>query len=142
MPFTFPIHISKRDDAPIYRQIASQLTGAVAAGRLESGGQLPSLRALAKDLVVSPLTVKKAYDVLESQGLIESRQGHGTFVRTDITRNPEQAPARLNSLIQRLASEAEVAGVEARELQALLEQAMGALRKEREGIASRSSPEA
>lgn len=125
------IHISPGDDAPIYRQIVRQVIEAVASGSLAPGERLPSLRALAKKLVVAPLTVKKAYDVLEAEGLIETRQGQGTFVRVDAAKSEQKASARLSPLIRRLVVEADVAGVDLAKLTSLIEQQSEALRTER-----------
>ncbi len=126
------IHISPGDDAPIYRQIVRQVIARVASGDLAPGERLPSLRVLAKTLIVAPLTVKKAYDVLESDGLIETKQGQGTFVRIDAAKSKQKASERLNSLIQRLVVEANVAGVYAAELTSLIERAAEDLRTEHE----------
>jgi len=68
------------DDRSLYRQISEQVKGAIAAGKLLPGDRLPTHRDLARELVVAPLTVKKAYDTLEAEGLIEQAQGRGTFV--------------------------------------------------------------
>ena len=77
------LYIVPGDELPIYRQIMRQVIDAVASGRLEAGAQLPSQRDLAEQLVISPLTVKKAYDELERDALIETQRGRGTFVRAD-----------------------------------------------------------
>ena len=128
----FHIHVTPSDDAPIYRQIVRQVVEGVAAGALEAGARLPSLRVLAKKLVVAPLTVKKAYDELEGQGLIETRQGQGTFVRTDATRSNEGALDRLRPLARRILLEADVGGIDAESLQALLSEEREALARERQ----------
>lgn len=73
-------YVSPSDEAPIYRQLIRRVVEAIASGRLVAGAQLPSHRELARTLVIAPLTVKKAYDMLESDGYIASRQGLGTFV--------------------------------------------------------------
>lgn len=67
-------------EVPIYRQIMRQITEAIAGGRLRPGDKLTSHRDLAEELVIAPLTVKKAYDELELAGLIETVRGRGTFV--------------------------------------------------------------
>ncbi|MFT4649716.1 MAG: GntR family transcriptional regulator [Glaciecola sp.] len=126
------IHVSPGDDAPIYRQIVRQVIEAVASGALAPGERLPSLRALAKTLVVAPLTVKKAYDVLESDDLIETRQGQGTFVSIDAAKSQQKASLRLAPLIRRLVVEADMAGLDAHELHVLIEQATQALKTERD----------
>ena len=74
------IHINPNDGLPIYHQIVQQVKHALAAGVLKPGGRLPSQRELAHELVISHLTVKKAYDLLESQGIIRTERGRGTFV--------------------------------------------------------------
>ncbi|MEP6990174.1 MAG: GntR family transcriptional regulator [bacterium] len=68
------------DDLPIYRQIMRQVMDAIAGGRLTAGERLSSHRELSEQLVIAPLTVKKAYDELEALGYIESQRGRGTFV--------------------------------------------------------------
>jgi GntR family transcriptional regulator len=72
--------VNPADGLPIYRQIMRQITEAIAAGRLKGGDQLASHRDLSEQLVIAPLTVKKAYDELEALGYIESQRGRGTFV--------------------------------------------------------------
>ncbi len=65
---------------PIYEQIAGQIKGEIMQGGLKEDTELPSVRALAKELKVSALTVKKAYDVLNIEGFIVTVQGKGSFV--------------------------------------------------------------
>jgi GntR family transcriptional regulator len=84
--------INPNDAVPIYVQIVRQVTFAIASGELRPGDRLPSLRELARDLVVNHLTVKKAYGVLETQELIRTRQGLGTFVA-------EKVPAEIHGLL-------------------------------------------
>jgi GntR family transcriptional regulator len=72
--------INPADELPIYRQIMRQITEAIAGGRLKSGDRLASHRELSEQLVIAPLTVKKAYDELETLGYIEAQRGRGTFV--------------------------------------------------------------
>lgn len=66
--------------APIYAQIVAQVESALARGELEPGSRLPPVRALAKEIVVNPNTVAKAYRQMEQMGLVETRKGAGTFV--------------------------------------------------------------
>jgi GntR family transcriptional regulator len=113
--------IHPSDDRPIYRQIVGQITDAVAAGRLRPGDKVDSHRELALKLTVAPLTVKKAYDELEKEGILESRRGRGTFVA-------ERAPApdreagreRLREEAHRLLTRAKLVGVPHREVLRLL----------------------
>ena len=65
---------------PLYEQIKNAIKENILKSKVEEGQQLPSVRTLSKDLKVSILTVKKAYDELEEEGFVESRQGLGTFV--------------------------------------------------------------
>lgn len=74
------IIISNSSDRPIYEQIASQIKNAIIAGELEAGAPLPSLRYLARELRVSLISTKRAYEELEKEGFIESVQGKGSFV--------------------------------------------------------------
>lgn len=65
---------------PIYEQIMDQVKTAIIAGELQEGENLPSVRALSKELKISALTVKKAYDNLEQEGFTVTIHGKGTFV--------------------------------------------------------------
>ena len=65
---------------PIYEQIVSQVKAAVMDGRLQTDDMLPSVRSLSKDLRISALTVKKAYDRLEEEGIVVTVHGKGSFV--------------------------------------------------------------
>lgn len=75
-------HIDPRSPTPIYAQIAARVRIAVAAGDLATGDPLPSVRALAGTLRVNPATVVQAYRELERDGVVEMRQGSGTFIAT------------------------------------------------------------
>ena len=68
------------NNQPIYDQIYSQIKAQIIAGRLRPGEALPSIRALAKDLKISVITTKRAYDELEADGLIDTVAGKGCFV--------------------------------------------------------------
>jgi GntR family transcriptional regulator len=65
---------------PLYLQVVDQIHHAVEMGALQDGDQLPGIRTLAQELVVSPNTIAKAYSELEHEGLLELRQGSGAFV--------------------------------------------------------------
>ena len=68
---------------PLYQQVIDGLKQAISAGTLPPGSPLPSFRALAEDLLVSLITVKRAYEDLERDGIIYRKQGIGTFVSED-----------------------------------------------------------
>ena len=72
--------VSNAGDRPIYEQIYLQLKGAILRGELREGDALPSIRALAKDLRISVITTKRAFDDLERDGFIYTVQGKGSFV--------------------------------------------------------------
>lgn len=75
-----PIRLSKESREPIYHQIEYQIKTLIAAGHLTAGDALPSIRILSKDLQVSIITTRRAYQDLEQQGYIKTEQGKGTFV--------------------------------------------------------------
>lgn len=75
-----PIIIEHNTMTPIYEQIVNQLRQQIVTTALKTGDALPSVRAMARDLQISALTVKKAYDQLEVDGLITTVQGKGSFV--------------------------------------------------------------
>ena len=78
--------ISNNSETPIYEQIKREIKNAISQNELKESEALPSVRNLAKDLRISVLTVKKAYDELEQEGYIKTVQGKGSFV---IPRNQE-----------------------------------------------------
>ncbi len=89
--------INTNTSVPIYQQIADHVRGRVAAGIHRPGEMLPSIRALAIELVVNPNTVQRAYDELDWEGLVELRRGVG-FVVTEqgvrVARNQLEQAAR------------------------------------------------
>lgn len=98
------ILIHPGDELPIYRQIMRQITESLVAGRLRPGDKLPSHRELAEELVIAPLTVKKAYDELELLGFLETQRGRGTFVcakqpRIKLADQREQIQAAARNLL-------------------------------------------
>jgi len=74
------IIISNSTSTPIYEQIKNAIINQIMDGELKEDEALPSIRVLAQDIKISVMTIKKAYDELESEGYIVSRQGKGTFV--------------------------------------------------------------
>ena len=82
------IILSNTDSAPIYEQITRQLRAKIVSGELAAGQALPSMRLLARELRISVITTKRAYEDLERDGFILTQQGRGSFVA-------EQNPALL-----------------------------------------------
>lgn len=74
------IIISQSSDSPIYEQIKEQIKCAIISGELKQGELLPSIRSLAKELNISVITTKRAYEELDRQGFIETVRGKGCYV--------------------------------------------------------------
>ena len=74
------IIINNNSMIPIYEQVVSQIKSNIINGELKEGDILPSVRALSSELKISALTVKKAYDYLETEGFVTTVHGKGTFV--------------------------------------------------------------
>ncbi len=119
----FQMRVSTGSTAPIYRQIRDRICGAVHAGDLREGDQLPSVRALAEQLVVNPNTVARTYADLIREGVLEGRQGKGVFVAR---RRPVYTKAerlrRIGEPLDSLVNEALLLGIEPAELRALLDE--------------------
>ncbi|HUI81369.1 MAG TPA: GntR family transcriptional regulator [Bryobacteraceae bacterium] len=76
----FAFGLDLHSGVPVYRQLIDQVLGAIAAGGLTGGDQLPTVRQVAVDLSINPNTVVRAYRELEIRGTLETQQGTGTFV--------------------------------------------------------------
>jgi GntR family transcriptional regulator len=92
---------------PLYLQLMQQIQHAAETGILRDGDQLPGIRTLATELIVSPNTIVKAYSELEHSGLLELRQGSGAFVKTgrrtrSLADRVHLARRRFRDLIDRL----------------------------------------
>ena len=112
----FLISVAPGDGLPIYRQIVEQVKALVATGVLQPDERLPSHRDLAAELVVAPLTVKRAYDVLEQEGLVVTKRGLGTFVVGDATAAGAEADEELQARVRALVRQARVLGLDEQEL--------------------------
>ena len=74
------IQINNSSNDPIYLQIKNQVKSQIISGDLQVGDKLPSIRFMAKELRISMITAKRAFDELEAEGFIDSVQGKGNFV--------------------------------------------------------------
>ena len=74
------LHVSVKNGVPIYVQLVTQVRQLVASGRLPVGTELPTIRALAEQLLVNPNTVARAYRELEQAGIVTARRGLGTVI--------------------------------------------------------------
>lgn len=127
------IVITAGSELPIYRQLMRQITDAIAGGRLQPGDKLTSQRELAEQLVIAPLTVKKAYDELEREGLIRTERGRGTFVtETAVPEDPERQLKRLRDPARQLLSRAHLAGASFDKVIGLLREVYDEQQRERE----------
>lgn len=99
---------------PIFEQIADGVAAALARGELEPGDRLPSARALAEALRVNPNTVIRAFEVLEREGITETRRGLGTFIRPDVDVDALRA-ALLRKAARRYLAEVRALGLSLKE---------------------------
>lgn len=97
------IIISNNSSIPIYEQIKSAIISSIMNGDLQEDEALPSIRNLAQDIKISIMTIKKAYDELEQEGYIVTRQGKGSFVAPkNIELEREQARREIEEYFQKV----------------------------------------
>ena len=97
--------ISNSSSVPIYEQIKKSIINQILEGELNEDELLPSIRVLARDIKISAMTIKKAYDELEKEGYLKSIQGKGTFVapkNTELAK--EQAQKDIEKYIEKIVS--------------------------------------
>lgn len=112
------IIITNHSDKPIYDQIKEQIKGMILCGELKEGDALPSMRLLAKELRISIITTKRAYEELEREGYIESYTGKGSFVKGinhDVVR--EVVLYEIEELLDTAVSKAKLAHISYEELE-------------------------
>jgi GntR family transcriptional regulator len=114
--------ISPATPGPLYEQLIFAVKREVATGRLKPGDALPSLRGLAADLMVSLITVKRAYEELERDGVIYSRQGLGAFVaEAGLEHVREEKTKAATAALRAAALAARAAGLSDAQLQSMLQ---------------------
>ena len=117
------IVISYTNPEPIFRQIISQIKTAITTNDLKAGEKLPSIREMAGELKVSVITVKRAYTELESEGLITTRAGLGSFVaEIDREKVNEELRSEFSQSFKAVVESARAHGIPKRELKQLLEE--------------------
>jgi len=126
-------HVDKAGSVPAYAQLVRQVREAMRLGLLRLDDQLPTVREVVTSCTVNAATVLKAYRELELSGLVESRQGSGTFVTGTLGSTDPHVMARLRGGLARWLGQAREAGLEDEDVQALMasvlsEQAAGAAR--------------
>lgn len=106
------IIIAGTSTQPLYEQIVAQIKSQIIDGTLEQGYALPSIRALAKDLSVSIITTKRAYEELEQQGYIQTAPGRGSFVSVqDRQRLVDMQLIEMEKLLEKAVEAGRSAGV-------------------------------
>jgi GntR family transcriptional regulator len=114
--------LSAAGPGTLYQQIIDGLKREVSEGRLRPGSPLPSFRGLAEELMVSVITVKRAYEELERAGIIFRRQGLGTFVaEAAADRSRDAKTERARELLRQAVREATEAGLTGRDVIHLLQ---------------------
>lgn len=115
------IRISNADARPIYEQLRQQIRKSILSGELKEGEALPSIRALAKDLRISVITTKRAYDELERDGYIHTVAGKGCYVALlDSGRVREDGLRRIEEQLKQALELAHSCGVSTEELVEML----------------------
>jgi GntR family transcriptional regulator len=118
-----PITLSQASGVPFYRQIVDQTADLIRSGQLVPGAQLPSVRELAGQLLVSLITVRRAYSDLENARLIVLRQGYGTYVADDVVAASRgQALAEARAALGAAIARARRIGVDVATIRTMLEE--------------------
>ncbi len=116
------IIISNSSRQPIYDQITSQIKSMILAGEMKEGDALPSMRFLAKELRISVITTKRAYEELERDGFISTVPGKGSFVaRKNLDFVREEQLRRIEEHMQEIVELSVGCSLSLKELQAMLE---------------------
>jgi GntR family transcriptional regulator len=117
-----PVQLSQASGVPYYRQIVDQVAQLVRSGRLPPATRLPSVRDLASQLLVSLITIRRAYADLEAAGLIVRRQGHGTFVAEEVEMaSRDQVLTETRQLLSGVVDQAHRFGLRNHDIRALLD---------------------
>lgn len=127
---TEPLHstfvlppISPAAEGPLYRQIVDGIKREISEGRLVPGQPLPSFRVLAEQMLVSLITIKRAYEELEREGIIFRKQGLGTFVSEQGDKRSREAKRlQAEQLMRQAVTEALESGMTDREIQQMVKQ--------------------
>lgn len=120
------IIITNTGEVPIYQQIVDQIKGAVLRGELRANEPLPSIRLLAKELQISVITTKRAYEELEKEGLIYTIPGKGSFVAgLDKGELTESKVKLMEEKLREVLGAAELLGLSRTELRRIFERVLG-----------------
>ena len=116
------IIISNSSNVPLYEQVKEQIKNKIVSNELKAGELLPSIRSLAKDLRISVITTKSAYDELEREGYVETIQGKGTYVANKNTELiKEEQLQKVENLIETAVSIAKISNIYKKEVTEMLD---------------------
>ena len=115
------LFIDNKSGAPIYEQLYTQIKNQILSGELQPEEAMPSIRGLARDLRISVITTKRAYEELEREGFIVTMTGRGSFVAAkNLELLREEGRKRVEALLTQAADAARTAGITAEELCGLI----------------------
>ncbi len=115
------IQINNSSNDPIYLQIKNQIKSQIISGDLQVGDKLPSIRFMAKELRISMITAKRAFDELEAEGFIDSVQGKGNFVaRQNKELIREEYLKKIEERIQDIIEFSDIIGLSNREIMQMI----------------------
>ena len=115
------IIISNSSNVPLYEQVKEQIKNKIVSNELKAGELLPSIRSLAKDLRISVITTKNAYDELEREGYVETIQGKGTYVANKNTELiKEEQLKKIENLIETAVFIAKISNISKKEVEEML----------------------
>jgi GntR family transcriptional regulator len=119
------LHLSELSPEPLHGQISRQIRARILAEQLAGDEPLPSIRALARDQRVSVITVQRAYEDLEREGMIRSRPGKGFFVASiPEERKQDMAEERLKEALAHLVVESAAEGLEEAQIREVFERVL------------------
>lgn len=125
------IKLDMSSDTPIYQQLRNEIVMGIGSGKLASGEGLPTVRQLASDLGINPMTVQKSYSLLKDEGFIEIDRRHGARVR-EIPKVRDEDQERFDCELSALIGEALARGLDKWEFLELVAKIFDSL-SEREG---------
>lgn len=121
--------VDPQSSEPLFQQIVNRVKQAVAVGRLKPGDRLPSVRELAKELVINPNTIARAFRELEGEGITLSRRGSGTFVaERKVVLKAEERRRRLREALEAALRDAVHLGLDEQEVRKVFDAALAKYR--------------
>jgi GntR family transcriptional regulator len=124
-------HLSSTSGVPPYLQLVQQVKRAIAMGILDVGDKLPTVKQVVTEVAINPNTVLKAYRELEHEGLVEGRQGVGTFVARRPAGPPPGTQAKLARTLARWVEQARAEGLDDESIAGMLRTTLHATLSER-----------